>query len=556
MISGRRPVASALALAFAFGAFGALGAPSASAQEGDGREEPPPSMTAPGTNTGVKPSEAPSPPSPSPEDVDPRTDPEPAPTEPSEPSEPPTLVQSGSATPTPIVDGDIENVPNLTDLELAVARLTVSSERTQANISLAPFLIPGHYKVVLSELRLGVSADSLGAFGVGMSLGYNQPRHRLTEYALDPAFCEPKQRTTAGPDVQSLDAEIENMLGDLCALAAAACAGAEDAACRGAVRECAQAAPADTPAVFRLLKLIRRLEALKDPGAPPSPPRAPDAGAKEDPAYFAALTEYMNKSATYQGRRAAFTAVRLSLPIARALRERREAVGEQSDLAREQGLVSARQLCRLKAAYRMSQLVNVSASVSFFPLYFGPRITRVDGAETELANEHYLRRFDAALAYRLYVSRLAAVQIRGGVRTERGDTSEDSPLLTRGLVGADLGFFAPLSEGPDENGFQRGVGFGLSGTAWFCGASGGCETSIGLSSPYAPGSGVLPLSRRIQVAGFVEWRQAAALQIRAGVEARMDSVVGALPEGSGAGSSPMLTRVIPTLGIGSSFWGI
>lgn len=497
-----------------------------------------------------------------------KTDGAPEPTT-TRPEDPP-LLQGGSSTPTPVVDGDIENVPNLTDIELAVARITISAQRAQANLSVAPLLIPGRYRSVASELRLGVSADSAGAFGLGAAIGYNQPRVRLSEYAADPAFCEPTSGASARdpaasrPEVKALDAEIESTLDDLCGLVAAACDGRieGDAPCKNAVRDCAAPSAGSpstkrAPAVLRLTKLLGRVELLKDAGTPPAPPKRPDRTIKDSDDYVALLAAYIQEATAFQGRRAALAALRAALPAARDLRARREKAGEASVFLREEGLVEQRQLCRLDAAYLRASIVTLGASVSFFPLYLGPAVEQSPaGGEARVANAHYLRRVDATAAYRFYPTRRVSAQLRGGFRAERASASEASALLWRALAGADLGFFAPIDDAPDPTGFQRGLGVGFSGTAWFCGAEGGCVTDVGLASPYSGETGFLPLSRRIQVVGFIEWRQAAALQIRAGIEARLDSVVGALSTSDKATTSPLLTRVIPTLALGSSFWGL
>lgn len=489
-------------------------------------------------------------------------------------AEDPALLESGAVTPTPAVGGEIDGVLAATDVERAVARIVVTSDKTTAHVSVAPLLTLGDYVPVLSETRVGVGADSTGGSNLGLSIGYNEPRTRLDGYAKDPKFCESTGPVPA-PDPDLLN-DVKGKNQAICATAQAVCGPGGGEACRATAEICREEIPGVPPNIL-LTRLLQKASAIGEPApfsaaapVPPSPPAAP-AGAP-DAAYAAALSRYLTQLTEYQQKLAAheaevwahqqrridFSTLQRHLVSGSLLNEKVTVQGNSALNQRETDRLGERQTCRMERAYSMASTVVLSGSVGFFPLFFGPDIAPEEGDPLRDGSPNVVKRLDLSLGYRFHFQRTIAAQLHGGYRAERADSVGDSELLPRAVLGAGLGVFVPFAGAKSAaSGFQPGVGLGLSGTVWFCGADGGCLTPVGSPDPaYGDNKGQLPLSRRAEVTGFVEWRIEEALQFRGGVSWRTDTVKGHIERTDPALRDATLTRLSPIVAVGSSFWGI
>lgn len=438
-------------------------------------------------------------------------------------ADPSNLVSSGAAAPSP--GGDIRGEPNLFDLEFLTARLTIRSpDKTLTTITVAPFLTPP-YQPFLSETRIGIFAESSGAFGIGMAWGYNQARARLANSSLP--------RKTIDDDTAA------KLRGPLDAAVQVACSSA-------ARRECPKQA-SDALALCKLAEQEEKIcNAAETLGA-----RAESLKSKLALESVAnALRQYSSAQPDHLPWALAFTQANIQLQVAidAYLQTSNEAAEKADDSA-----IKLERANRLANAYRNSVGANVLGALGWFPPIDAPPIAPKMGAAATDAYAEHFRNADLGAAVRYYFTRTVLIQGRGGYRWDRASAVQGTDITGQYYAGLDFAAMRLFGKGADDSGFQPGIGGGLSVLEYRCTAAAGCSTELELGDPY-PKTGAL--DHRTQLTGFVEWRVRKEFQVRFSVDVFIDKVKGQIPGTNPTDGSPRLVHATPSLSVGSSFWGL
>ena len=426
----------------------------------------------------------------------------------------PALTESSAATPS--VGGSVRGEPNLYDLEFATARLTLRSpDKTLTAVTVAPFLRPP-YNRWISETRIGMFAETSGAFGLGVAWGYNQARARLASEDL-PTL-----------DEKTIASAAANLRGPLAVAIQIVCVWAK-AHNTGTTDEQAVSTGIDNICQYRDSKSIGASASML-------------------------VSDIKNKVQALSAHHApVLVDVSEILPqleaALKAYEEGNKVIGNKGD----DDLLRTSRADRLERAYKHSFGLNVIAAVGSFPYVDAPKLSPPMGASTTDAYAHTFRNVDIGGAARFYVSRTFLVQVRGGRRWDRANAMEDTKLTGEYYGGLDLAAIKLFGKGPDETGFQPGIGGGLSVLEYRCSADGGCSTDLELGDPYPK---TFALDHRTQLTAFVEWRARKEFQVRLTVDAFVDKVKGQIPGTEATDASPRLIHIIPSISVGASFWGL
>jgi hypothetical protein len=431
------------------------------------------------------------------------------------------LVSSGAAAPSP--GGDIRGEPNLFDLEFLTARLTIRSpDKTLTTVTIAPFL-GSPYQPLLSEARIGIFAESSGAFGLGAAWGYNQARARLARSSLPRGHVD--------------DDKMEKLRGPLASAVQVACSVAANQGCKTGDASalcrmvenmngfCRQEGKSLSSVADQLLQAISVGEVARAP---------------QQYAAAAALPAWAVE----------FAQAHMQLQAARDAYDK--ASDEAAKKADDRSIKSSR-VARLEEKYRRSVGVNVLGALGWFPLINAPPIApKMDASAADAYAEHF-RNADLGAAVRYYFIRTVLIQGRGGYRWDRASAIKGTEITGQYYVGFDFAAMKPFGKEPDDSGFQPGIGGGLSVLEYRCTATAGCSTELELGDPY-PKTGAL--DHRTQLTGFIEWRVRKEFQARLSIDVFVDKVKGRIPGTNPTDGSPRLFHTTPSLSVGSSFWGL
>lgn len=154
---------------------------------------------------------------------------------------------------------------------------------------------------------------------------------------------------------------------------------------------------------------------------------------------------------------------------------------------------------------------------------------------------------------RIHPTRTSVIQARGGFRRDRVSQVDDVEMAKQYYAALDVAGIFLFGSGPDEAGFQTGLGLGGTLITYQCIESGGCKTELLLGDQYPKNA---PLEHRWVASTFLEWRLKKELQIRLAVELTFDKVEGRIPGNHPTEADPSLRRMSPSLSVGTSFWGI
>lgn len=445
-----------------------------------------------------------------------------------EPTSPSEMTEAGEATPS--VGGNVRGEPNLFDLEFVTARLTLRSpDKTLTTVTVAPWLRPD-YNRFLSETRVGIFAESSGAFGIGVGWGYNQARDRLASTSLSTSANQSPNEPQAklrGPLAAAVHLVCSTAMLQNCPL------GDGSDACKAAfaVREtCKPQAGLPHERTLGVVAdlLVSNLKPLGDNSAPE---------------YYAATTPLSAPLVAFAQSRAQLLA---------AITAYSSGSNDGAKKADSKDLTSAR-AARLERAYCHSLGVNLMFSAGWFPFVDAPSIAPKMGDPPKEAYAERLRNVDVGAALRFHLSRQALVQARGGKRWDRTSAAIDTDITSEYYLGLDIAAIKLFSDGPDASGFQPGVGGGLSLLVYRCSAEGGCSTELELGDPYPK---TAALDHRTQITGFIEWRVRKEFQVRLSADVFVDKVKGLIPGTDATDASPRLVHVTPSVSVGSSFWGL
>lgn len=439
-----------------------------------------------------------------------------------------------SAPAVPSIGGDVRGQPNLFDFEYVTARLTIRSpDKTLTGVTFAPFLT-SDYNPWISEIRFGTFVESSGAFGLGTAWGYSQARRDLSTEPL------PTLGSLQKCDLQKIQQEQAKRRGVLAAAVHVACAQLRDYVphCSlGVPGECEIISDADAackgktgPVNLAPLanQLISKLAIL-------TPPVASDIYAPVD--LDSRLADLIQTSR-----------------LLRVARDEYEMRSDEVIKALDDKLIKDKRAERLERAYRHSVGFNLLGAVGWFPIVEAPDIAPMMSTDPPRnVFENHVRNVDVSAAARVYGSRNQLVQLRGGYRWERVDPVVGTELTSEYYVGLDLAAMKLLSQGPDESGFQPGIGGGVTLLLYRCVEERGCKTELELGDQYPKAAA---LEHRTQLTAFVEWRLRKEFQVRLSVDVFVDKGKDQIPGTNPSETSPRLTHMVPSLSVGSSFWGL
>jgi len=436
----------------------------------------------------------------------------------------PTLANAGSAVPS--VGGDVEGEPNLLDLEFVTGRVTFKSpSKVLTTLTMAPLLSP-NYDWRYAETRIGVYAETSGAFGMGVAWGYNGARNRLAHSTV-PTLAEiesPEEAAKRQKKLADVSDDLDVAVKSACAIVAECAAAPVSDNCSRLTR-----GAAGRPSALRICRS--------------------DAGRTVRARQLVSALD-LQASATPDQTYRAIGELRSRI---RDLIDEFASGALTSAQKADDALLKKQQQKRLAEAYKGSWGVNVLGVVGFFPPVNAPPIVTATSTTPVNVYDQVLRNVDASLAVRYYFTRYILAQLRGGNRFDRADASSSTSLDGRGYGAIDVGLFAPLVSAPDDSGFERGIGFGFTTIVYGCEVSAGCSTDPGLGDPYPK---TVPLEWRAQMTMFVEIRLLKELQFRVGADYIVDQVHGPIKGVAAAYDAPRLAHLVPSISAGSSFWGL
>jgi hypothetical protein len=452
-----------------------------------------------------------------------------------------TSVAAGTATPQ--LGQDVDGAPNLSDTEAIAARLALGTEKSLATLTWAPFFRAGDYHAGYAETRLAGFADTSGSFGLGLGWSWNGARAKT----LPPiAF-----RRAPAPVQADLDALLRSRVREFCLLAFP---GRDPAAATD--NESSFCNPDAFPevAAAQAVGFWQRAEAAKG-----QPPRVAPERAEPLPVPDAATRRAIDKlGEELRAQKGTLDALRAGAlgdaagDLQLLVDARTKAGTAALRSLREKEIKGAAQK-RLEQRYDGAFIPTLYGTATFFPIFVAPAIAPKDtpGAPRDGAAEP-LQRVDFGASLRYFLSRNLVLQWRAGWRRERPDPTRGSAMFNSLLGGVDFGFFRGTGEA-DEDGFVPGWGGGVAATLYVCGSADGCLTAVTSPDPEYPEK--LPLDGRFLAGAFVEARRSSTLQIRFGLQVRADFVHGTI-ERTAFEKNPTVFAVLPTLAVGSSYWGL
>ena len=210
---------------------------------------------------------------------------------------------------------------------------------------------------------------------------------------------------------------------------------------------------------------------------------------------------------------------------------------------------------RNRLSYRLNGAFFVQGNIGLFPLVDAPAVVPKDSADGVARDgfHHLVKSWNVTGLGQFWFSQYATMLVRGGFLRTRADSVVGSTMGSAVTWGADFGSLIRIGE-PTMDGFQPGVGLGLSYTGRQCLATDGCKTKLGTASdPQFPTP--LPLRSSHLVAGFVEGRIRKELQVRLGIEVAAHEAL-EVERAQPAQDRYGIVTVTPTLKLNSSFWGL
>lgn len=448
-----------------------------------------------------------------------------------------------AGTATPQLGQDVDGAPNLSDTEALAARLSLGTEKSLATLTWAPFFRPGDYHPGYAETRIAGFADTSGSFGFGLGWSWNGARAKLLAPIAFPKAPAPVQA--------DLDALLRSRLREFCELAFP---GRDPAATTDDASSFCNPDVVVATASDRAIGFWQRTEAAKGPPARPAPERAeplpvPDLATRR--AIDRLGEELRALKATLDAVRAG--ALGDAAGDLQLLVDARAKAGTSALRSVREKEIRAAAQKRLDERYDGALIPTVYGTATLFPIFLAPAIGPKDapGAVRNGAAEP-LQRVDAGASLRYFLSRNLVLQWRAGWRRERPDPARGSAMFNTGLIGMDLGYFHGTGD-PDDDGFVPGWGTGVSATGFACGSADGCLTAVTSPDPEYPEK--LPLDGRVLAGAFIEARRSSKLQIRFGLQLRADFVHGTI-ERTALEKNPTVFAILPTLAVGSSYWGL